>query len=170
MKTACLGPPETKRYNLLGIRLGLDLSDALRGKHVEGDITKSLLEFLVVAGNKENLVEICRDMRLAHKTGYIDSGMGIIFNEGVTKAISYNEMLISIQKYLQDIRNKNYFGFIEALRRTTKNVIKFPSVRLDFNGNFLKNTVKVYGDFLEYIKNEADNDESDRQNRIKDLW
>jgi len=167
MKTACLGPPETKRCNLLGIRLELDLNDALRGKHIDGDITKSFLEFLVVAGNKENLVEVAKDMYLTHKTGHIDNGLGVMFNEGITNAISYNEMISSIQTYL---RNENYFEFIEKCRRTAKNVIKFPKVRLNFNSNFLKNAVEAYQDFLRYMEEKADNDEVDRKKRAEDLW
>jgi len=150
-----------ENFGYLSDGLGIDLHYAKKGKIIESNVTKSFLEFLLEAEKEDNLIGDF--LPIMGKFGYIDSGVGIMFCSGHTDAINYMEMLIKINAYLtkdmdekdkidKNFLQKTYFPFIKNCRKTARNVMIFPKVRLNWDVGFMKNAVKDYEDFIEYLR------------------
>ena len=138
-----IAPIETTRDKLywFATELKNELNDSLKNKSIKDSYsTKSFLEFLIDCQNDEKKVDIFNS--------------SIIFGSSVYSHSScFNSKLFS--KIVSDYINSNkkdFNEFIENCRRVAKNVLKKPSVRLDWNSNYLKNSRLDYDNFIDYLK------------------
>jgi len=180
-RTACFGPPHViKKYNEFGLYLNFDFGYAKRGDVVQGPHTKSLINFLVKAGDKSYIVD-CSGLPLIagedvyNSTGFIVSGSS---NKGI---ITSGDMSIIINDYLLHKNNaskekrfnadkfyEQYFLFINNCRRVARNVIRYPKVRVSFEKT-LKEQSATYKDFIDFLENEADDMDFEMKQSLKHL-
>ena len=60
-------------------------------------------------------------------------------------------MMLKINDFVSQNKNKDYQSLIENFRRVAKNIVKSPSVRLDWNSEYLKDAVRDYENFIKYL-------------------
>ena len=139
----CMQSDYVDIYKHLGTCLRLELIEAKQNKDIIGkNTTKSFLDFLVIIGNEKNLVSFKDSSYLCGKLRDIHTNIG---------GVRENEMMIKINDFVSKSK-RDYFLFAENCRRVAKNIVKSPSVRLDWDSEYLKDAVSDYENFIKYLR------------------
>lgn len=150
------GPPETRVWFFLGGNLKTALDYAKKGEFVRGSSTEDVCDFFLKAETKGR-EELSRLPLVLSKDIYC-----------VTKAVGSMDFSIKINDYflheqgieMMDEFYDKYLSFVTACRKVTRNILKAPKVRLNWNSESMKQNVKLYGDFVEYLIEKADHEDA----------